>query len=237
MILLLLAAAVRAETLPPGPDPSVVTEADDARARELFQNGAALYDEGRYEDAIAAWREAWRLSGRPLLLFNMANAAERLGRWSEAAALLNRYRAFAPEEEREVLERRIVNIERRAKEAPLPSTPPKPTAGVPILPIALFTAGGAGIVTGTVFGLQALDAREEAEDLCAVSDAATWCPSTAEPALTRGRTSALGADIAFGVGIGAIAGGVLSVLLPPRVQVGFQVGPSAGIVTLQAALP
>ncbi len=235
MILLFLSAA-RAETLPAAPDPAVVTEADDARARELFENGAALYDEGRYEDAIAAWREAWRLSGRPLLLFNMANAAERLARWSEAAALLNRYRAFAPQEEREVLERRIENIERRAAAAPaLPSEAPARRSAV--LPITLFAAGGAGLVTGTVFALNALDAREAAGDLCATTGTGTWCPSSASPDIARDRASALGADVAFGLSLGAIAGGVVSLVLPARVGVGLHVGPTGGLVTLGGALP
>ena len=96
--------------------PQPGTEAADARARELFQNGALLYDEGRYEDAIVAWEEAYRLSPRPLLLFNMANAMERLARWEDALAMLNRYRAFAGAEERDTLDRRMRNIERRVEE-------------------------------------------------------------------------------------------------------------------------
>jgi len=53
--------------------------ADDERARELYDNGAILYEEGRYEDAIAAWKAAYDLSPKPLLLFNVANAYERIG--------------------------------------------------------------------------------------------------------------------------------------------------------------
>jgi tetratricopeptide (TPR) repeat protein len=92
-------------------------DSDDERARVLYQNGAILYEEGRYEDAIRAWEEAHRLSKRPLFLFNIANALERIGRWQEALEYLNRYRAFAPAEERTVLERRMRNIERRLDES------------------------------------------------------------------------------------------------------------------------
>ena len=110
------------------------TAADiDARARELYDNGAILYDEGRYEDAIVAWEEAYRLSGRPLLLYNIANAQERLGQWRAALDTLNRYRAYARPEERERLDRRIANLERRLAEDPgltaaPPASPPPPTA-------------------------------------------------------------------------------------------------------------
>jgi tetratricopeptide (TPR) repeat protein len=89
---------------------------DDARARELYENGAMLYEEGRYEDAIKAWQEAYRISERPLLWFNIANAQERVGRWRDALESLNAYRAFATADEREVLDRRMRNIERRVKE-------------------------------------------------------------------------------------------------------------------------
>lgn len=89
---------------------------EDQRAKELYENGAVLYEEGRYEDAIEAWQEAYRLSKRPLLLFNIANAQERIGLWRDALETLNRYRAFATAGERDVLDRRMNNIERRVAE-------------------------------------------------------------------------------------------------------------------------
>lgn len=91
--------------------------AGDQRARVLYENGAILYEEGRYEDAIDAWKEAYGLSDRPLFLFNIANALERIGRWDEALVYLNKYRAFAEADERTVLERRMRNIEQRLDDA------------------------------------------------------------------------------------------------------------------------
>lgn len=88
-------------------------EDDESRARELFQNGVILYEEAQYEDAIIAWREAYRLSEAPVLLFNISDAWERLGNLEEALSFLNRYRALAPADERETLDRRIRNLERR----------------------------------------------------------------------------------------------------------------------------
>src|SRR5260221_8216145 len=57
---------------------------DDRRAHDLFVKGDAAYAEARYEDALASFREAYELSGRPQLLFNIANALERLGKLPEA---------------------------------------------------------------------------------------------------------------------------------------------------------
>jgi len=256
LLLWWIGAAWALDPLPPAPDPAAITPADDARARELFENGAMLYDEGRYEDAIAAWTEAWRLSGRALLLFNMANAAERVGRWEDAMELLSRYRAFAPADERDVLDRRIGNIERRLAEAtpaavaapPPPVALPKPAAATvaaparrpfPVAPVVLFGASGAGLITGTVFALRALDARADADVLCTPHAGATWCPDAAASALRVDRQSALVADIALGVGLGALGGGIVALVVQPRsaVQVGLHVQEGAGVVTLAGRLP
>ena len=93
---------------------------EDVRARELYRNGEQLYEEGLYEDAIVAWERAYDLSGRPLLLYNIANALERIGKWEEALRRINQYRAFATEAERETLDRRMRAIERRIDEKQSP---------------------------------------------------------------------------------------------------------------------
>jgi tetratricopeptide (TPR) repeat protein len=101
--------------------------ADDERARELFQNGRVLHEEGRYEDAIAAWEEGYRLSKRPLFLYNIGNAYEKLGDLEHAIEYFNRYRAFAPEEERVTLERKIRALEERVADAQIvPDPEPEP---------------------------------------------------------------------------------------------------------------
>lgn len=117
-------------------------EEDEARARSLFENGARLYEEGRYEEAILAWEEGYRLSKRPLFLFNIANAQERLGKLEEALSSLNRYRAFAADDEREVLEKRVRNLEQRVK-ASASTAPP----GAGSSPASGGSAGSGGSST------------------------------------------------------------------------------------------
>lgn len=112
MIALLLLSHALAQSPPTAPAPPD-QEAADTRARELFENGRSLYDEGRYEEAAVAWEEAWELSERPLLLFNLANAYERTARWGEALERLQLYRAFAAAGEAERIEARIRNLELR----------------------------------------------------------------------------------------------------------------------------
>ena len=89
------------------------------RAIELFDNGATLYEEGQYEEAILAWEESYRISGEPLLVFNIANAYERVGGLENLRIALgnfNQYRAYAPSDERDTLERRIRNLEARIED-------------------------------------------------------------------------------------------------------------------------
>lgn len=113
--------------------PARADDASDARAKELYENGADLYDEGRYDDAVAAWEESYRLSNKALLLYNIANAEERAGRYRDALEHLNRYRAFATSDERSILDRRISNLERRIAETGGGPTGSSPTAA-PVTP-------------------------------------------------------------------------------------------------------
>ncbi|MBK7585384.1 MAG: tetratricopeptide repeat protein [Myxococcales bacterium] len=89
---------------------------DDARARELYKKGDAAYAEGRYEDALTAFQEAYRLSQRSPLLFNIGNALERLGKLADAADALEKYLPHAKPAEKDVISKRVENLRKRAEE-------------------------------------------------------------------------------------------------------------------------
>ena len=61
----------------PEPEPPGVSSDDDEKARLLFKEGDGHYAAGRYEKAIELFEQAYELSKRPDLLFNLANAYER----------------------------------------------------------------------------------------------------------------------------------------------------------------
>lgn len=205
----------------------------DARARELYENGAILYEEGRYDDAVVAFAEAYRLSERPALLYNIANAQERAGKWSDAMDTLGRYRAFAPADEREVLDRRIRNIERRIQETkserpprpaePAPAALPAPGAraapAAPTmlrpLPIGLAGAGIVGFGAAIGLGVASEDARAQAEDACREVRAGTYCTVAAAQPLGTHVDTALAADIATVVGVLGLGSGVAIGLVGP----------------------
>lgn len=191
---------------------------DDARARELYDNGAILYEEGRYEDAVAAFSEAYRLSGRPALLFNIANAQERLGLWVEAHETLSRYRAYATADERETLDRRIANLERRMSEVsvvtPITTSRAEPASPwLQPLPIALGGGGLAMLAVGGTLGGVAIGARSEAESACAAdSDGLLRCPSSVQSAVETDVGLSIAADVAFLLGVAGVGTGVGLVL-------------------------
>jgi tetratricopeptide (TPR) repeat protein len=69
-----------------------------ARARERYEQGARLYDQGQYLAAVHAFEEAYSLSLAKPLLFNIAQAYRLLGPsyCSQALAAYERYIAAEP---------------------------------------------------------------------------------------------------------------------------------------------
>ena len=191
-------------------NPSVSLAAgEDNQAKILFDNGRVLYREGQYADAIAAWERAYALSNRPLILFNMANAYERNGQIREAIETLNRYRAFAEPQEREVLLRRIRNLESRLAFEPALGPVPQAASSsktLPVLEISLVGVGLVGLTSGAVLGSSARNYGTKAEAFCGGSHQP--CKSPAAPLLEKEKSLSVGADISFALGTAAIAGGV-----------------------------
>jgi tetratricopeptide (TPR) repeat protein len=83
------AAATPAHAAPP--EPAATPAETKAHARRLFEQGQAHYDLGEYDDAIAAFREAYEISSAPALLFNIAQSHRLKG---DCARALQVYRHF-----------------------------------------------------------------------------------------------------------------------------------------------
>ena len=233
---LLLLAGGSARALPNPPTHKVDKKAD-AHARKLYKKGDRAYAEGRYEDAVAAFERAYRLSGRSLLLFNLGNAYERLGRYGEAAEALDRYLPDAKPSEQDIVEKRIDNLRRRAKaeqqdkpppppppppvrkkarQAAQPSGHPKSESSSPTLGYALLGVGGGALVIGGVFGGLALGARSTEKPNCANAAGGRFCTADAESSITRDKRYSLIADVGFGVGVVAAGVGAYLVLTSHR---------------------
>jgi tetratricopeptide (TPR) repeat protein len=206
-----------------------ITPADDQRARDLFVKGDAAYAEARYEDALASFQQAYDLSGRPQLLFNIANALERLGRIREAVDALERYLAAGKVKDQQVVQARLANLKKRVEEQDREEAkkaqeeeerrrrdearppPPPPEEKPQILPWVLIGGGGVLVVTGGIFGVLTLGARSDAKAGCTDSPSGHLCDESASSALSREKTFGIIADVSVLAGL--VAGGVGAYLL------------------------
>jgi PEGA domain len=69
---------------------SQLAPATREEARRRFDQGIALYNVGDFEGALAEFQRAARLTGHPLVLYNLALVQSRLGLSAEAVATLER---------------------------------------------------------------------------------------------------------------------------------------------------
>jgi tetratricopeptide (TPR) repeat protein len=87
-------SSLAAQASEPG-EPAVV--AADEEARVVFQRDREAYARGEYEPALAAFRQAYELSGRAELQFNIGQAADRLRHDREARDAFEAYLAALPD--------------------------------------------------------------------------------------------------------------------------------------------
>lgn len=223
----------------------------DTAAQQHFVSGQAYYDRGEYAAASREFQQAYGLSHRPELLFNIYLAEERLGNFRSAAQNLEQYLARVPDApNRELLEDRLTNLEQRAadeEEAARVADEARAAAAaraaeearaaasrdaadrghhVPVSALASWAVAGAGLVSFTVAGSLALRKDRELSSTCGSS----CTDAQVEPLHRRN----LAADLSLGV---ALAAGVTGVVLyfvqrdrdePPHVS--FFVSPTgAGV--------
>ena len=92
---------------------SVAVAQDDGQvAKQFYLNGKMLFEEERYEEAIIAWEKAYEASEKPVILYNIAIAHEKMGRYQQAIDMLYRYRIYATQEEQGELVTKIEALKR-----------------------------------------------------------------------------------------------------------------------------
>jgi tetratricopeptide (TPR) repeat protein len=120
--------------------PASAQSNDAARARELYEEGARLYNLGQYENALRSFEQAYAMTGAKPLLFNIAQA-HRLAGPSHCDKALLTYETYLREDpqasNRIEVEQRIgemracsdkerVERERASQAAASPPPPPRP---------------------------------------------------------------------------------------------------------------
>jgi tetratricopeptide (TPR) repeat protein len=100
-------AVAAPESPPPAAEPPV-DDVTDREARALFKAGEAAFGEGRFEAAIEHFERAYELSHRPVLLLNIASAADRIRQDRVSLGALEQYLHDLPDaENRNQIETRI----------------------------------------------------------------------------------------------------------------------------------
>jgi len=197
---------------------------DDTLARRCFELGQTLYARADYEGAIKQFSEAYRLSRRPALLFNIARTRENLGQHEEAITVYQQYLRTRPADAIEV-EARLANLRQlverkrseeaqlRLKLAPSSEPPPPPRYGGKWLAWSLAGAGAVALVTGGALAGLAKASESQVED-----DTRKGLEYTTviKPKEDRGRALGIAGPVLLGVGGAALVSGVTLLILQHR---------------------
>ena len=163
--------AQRSASTPPPPPAALPTpeEGRDAQARDLFEQGRVAFTAARFAEALDLFRQAYALSERHALLYNIGQAADRLRLDREALEAFDRYLAEIPDAENRIeVETRIgVLRETLARDAQLRADAARPVQATGDGPIEeqwwLWTLVGLGVVgagVGVAAGLGAFNTTE-----------------------------------------------------------------------------
>jgi tetratricopeptide (TPR) repeat protein len=93
-------------------------------AKKAFGEGKALYDEGKFAEAVEKFKESYRLSRNPLLLYNIGHTLDQAGQKDKALFYYRKFLADAPQNapQRKDVTKRVDVIERENLEADLNGT-------------------------------------------------------------------------------------------------------------------
>ncbi len=128
-------------------DPKTLTKADVERAHTVFLSGKGFLDESNYDKAISYFKDAYSIDcSVHAILPIIATAYERKGDKASAVTALQEYLKRVPNaSDREVVERRIKNLQDQMSTAVVASAPtasasatapPSATASAPVAPPA-----------------------------------------------------------------------------------------------------
>ena len=77
--------------------PAAAQSSADEEARVHFEAGRVAFSRGRYESALGSFQEAYELSQRPALLYNIGTTLDRLRRDQEAIEAFEQFLTLSPD--------------------------------------------------------------------------------------------------------------------------------------------
>lgn len=209
-----------------------------AIARSHYENGSRYYGIQRFAEAAREFQEAYDITHRTELLFNIGRAHEdaAMSEVSDAQRpehlrrALNAYENFlasgAPGVDRASLQARMAQIRARLAAQPTapvepmipsaPMVPPPVVVEAPhrsyVLPITLFAVGAVAFGGAVVTGLSTQSIHDDLAMRC-VHNA---CEPSLESDANRGRTFATITDVLLAVGAASAVAGVVTMFVPSR---------------------
>lgn len=219
--LMALALLVTTRTALAAPDPAQAGAGVDEEAEELafqrFLEGEAHYAAGRYEQAVTSFREAWEMSGHPELLYNLANAYERIPDYASAIEALRAYLDTGEVHDVVSVQERLRRLEltlqssQPAAPAPPPPAAEAPAAKRPGWPVwALGSTAVAATASAVTFGVLARADHREALTSCQSTAAGLLCDVQGERYVDREASRALISDVSTGVAVATAIGAVVA---------------------------
>lgn len=192
----------------------------DDEARERFSLGRTFYEAGRFQQAAEEFAEAYRLSGRPQLLYNLYVANRDAGNWQAATDSLRGYLDKVPDAPDSITLRarlaslEIQNEQRKREQAEAASARKRAT---PVLtrtekihspvPWIVTASGGALLVGSIVTGVMAKKKDADLDDDCA--DEGTICPAWRRDDANKAYSLAIGTDVLWTVGAATALTGIV----------------------------
>lgn len=198
-------------------------ESDEAieKAKQAYKYGEQLFNEGNYSEAINAFLRAYKLTQRYQLLYNLALSYQFSANLEKAKYYFEEYQRLAPADQWNEAQKRIehINAILASKEAQEEATQEEnrqeektntlirkrivikiPWWATP----AMWGVGTVGVASGLHFGMKSQAEGELANQYCIEG----FCSDRAKESFSSARTSAVIADVAWGVGLTAIGGAV-----------------------------
>jgi Tfp pilus assembly protein PilF len=224
------------------PQTASAQSSDDQQAHAHFQVAASYYEQANYESALREFLEAYRLSQRSQLFYNLSLCYQQLGDLENAVSYLDRYLAEVTDiENRASLETRLANLRERLERQragqptetteptetptettetptetttePVETTPPPPASGGDSLNVGAIAAFSVAGV-GLILGatFTGLAAAEDGRVAALPCAASRSCSASDVSGM---QTDALIADIMWGVSLAGAAVGLVLVIVNP----------------------
>jgi hypothetical protein len=111
--------------------PRARAQTAEREAREHYRRGKDAYAAQRFDDAYREFEAGYRLSTRPLFLFNMGHAKRRAGAPAEARALFRRFLELQPDSPHRGEVEAILRELEPPPSGPAPLAPPSPVLSPP----------------------------------------------------------------------------------------------------------